>query len=326
MTILGNNSRATNVTVTSGSVSFPAPSNGMVNSISLYLIMGVQNNGTFTVNGRTEGTGGYASYTPMVVFIDLADIGAPLGPYLAGQTITLQFTGGGLNSVELFGASIGALDMWCDFEGDGSAPPSAPAFAPLAVPLSMSSWKITCSPVPGIVNSLVVQRSYDGGSSWSTVGTIIGDGGTITDVGVSRGSLQYAYAAVGTSGTSSLGPAFVCPTPTAPAADTLDTVSMTSWSVTTNIVRGTDSNNVQYEVQRSTDGGATWSTVYTGSPVLTTFGTYLTFTTIDTGVPAGPLAYRSIAQNSVADSISPVTNATAPIAPIGGPTYTEVLD
>jgi hypothetical protein len=200
--------------------------------------------------------------------------------------------------------------------GGGGGPtgvPGGPAFVPTVTPIDMSSWDVFCVasalPPPGggpqVVDSTNLQRSQNGGASWSTVATSPGFAGvTFHDTGVSRGPLSYRYVYTNSFGDSAPSPVAVCPAPEPPPAPIIAPVSMTSWQVGSSTG---SSHAVQFTIQRSTNGGGSWSTVGTANALFP-----IGFT--DTGVPSGPLAYRFLAQNSVADVAGPMTTAGAPTA------------
>jgi hypothetical protein len=242
----------------------------------------------------------------------------------AGQllNLTLGFTssgGGGVVQALVFGfaSPFGYYQIYGNFIPQAGLA-TTPA-APSASANSMTAWGVgygSQAYLGKIIQTITLQRSQDGGATWNTVDThtdntngLNGAQYSITDSGVAPGSLQYRVQATNASGTVSSA-VFVCPIPGTPGPPTLTPVSLTSWSLSWL----TGGNTAQYVVQRSTDGGGTWSTIATVA------GTSYT----DPSSPAGTLAYRVVAQNSVGTTTGLSTTAGAPGAPVA-PTLTETL-
>jgi titin len=184
--------------------------------------------------------------------------------------------------------------------------PTAPAFVVAQANLS-GTVAVAWGPVDGAV-SYVVDRSSDGGATWSQLVTT--SGMVYLDTNVQPG-VQYSYRAralgeSGTSGYANAASALTLPgVPSGPAALTLQAGQI---NVSWNAVTGAGS----YRVERSIDG-VNWTMV--GTTTLVSF--------TDTGLlPNAQYYYRVSATNSTGTSAaSAVVNAetlqTAPAAPAG---------
>ncbi|CCH72292.1 Laccase family multicopper oxidase (modular protein) [Nostocoides australiense Ben110] len=107
-------------------------------------------------------------------------------------------------------------------------------------------------------SSLVVRRSSDGGTTWTTVTTLAATATSYTDTGLTRGSTYlYQVGAVGAYGTSWSASASLIVV----LAPTGVNLTVTSGPVVNVTWVDAAVNETGYQVQRSTDGGITWSDV-----------------------------------------------------------------
>ncbi len=332
MAIVGNNSTSTAVFIqfigtTTASVTFSAPFDGHVASISMFCSQDSTAPGpdeTIQINFAMSNDGVLGLVMPHAAQSTTpATQTQPIvtGPFDAAQGTSIILTiSEPLGSiVKLYGASAGVWDIWADFQP--AAVPAAPSTAPVCAAQSISSWKVTptATATAPITTSIVIERSQDGGSSWVTAGTIASPATFFIDTGVSPGPLQYRTRNANTTGAGAPSPAFTCVAPLAPLAPTLTALSMTTWGIliNPNAAQTTIGPIVgQWRIQRSQDGGSTWSNIH--SQTTTPITAY-----VDT-VSAGALAYRTFAENSVGSTVSPTMTATAPVYS-SAPTYSEVL-
>jgi hypothetical protein len=282
-------------------VSFVAPFDGYIASISAHGGMGVAGPPSLRLNSVlvTPGTAPVTFTATMPT-----RVGVQNG---FSSSLTAQATGDVWLYSPTSNSTPSTADLWADFE---PAPvPGPPDQIALTATAIANGWRVfynslTLEPSsPQIVSAVKIQRSSDGGSTWTTINTSSTTIGQFDDTTQPSGSLRYRALNSNTQGDSAPGPVFVCAAPLAPGAPTLLPVSMTSWTVTW--IQG--AGGPLSDVQRSTDGGSTWSTVASNV-------TGTTFT--DTSVPAGPLSYRIVAKNTVGATTGPVTLGSAPAVPI----------
>src|SRR2546428_414569 len=159
----------------------------------------------------------------------------------------------------------------------------------------------------------MIERSANGGSIWTTI--VSNSGGTSTtysDTGLAAGT-TYTYRvsainSVGTSppsGTGSATTLAVAPSP--PTGLTATAVASSQISLSWSTPNNGGSAITGYKIERSADGGTTWSTLVanTGSRATTYSDTGVTHTTTYT--------YRVSAINSIGTSPPSITaSATTP--------------
>src|SRR5438445_45803 len=184
---------------------------------------------------------------------------------------------------------------------------------------------------PSNLNSLImdgykIERSTDGGTTWSTIVSSTGSTATTySDTGLVH-STTYTYRvsainSVGTSPSSNIASAKTFNVPTAPTGLTATAVSSSqinlSWTAPTN---NGGSAITGYKIERSTDGGTTWSTIVssTGSTATTYSDTGLVHSTTYTyRVSAINLAGTSAPSNTAsATTYNAVTTASTGLTEI----------
>src|SRR5207245_1533224 len=168
-----------------------------------------------------------------------------------------------------------------------------------------------------------VERATDGGTTWTILVANTGSAATAySDTGLTH-TTTYTYRvsainSVGTSSTSSTAPATtLAVAPSTPTGLTATTVSASqvnlSWTAPSD---NGGSAITGYKIERSTDGGTTWSTIVPNSGSASTAYS-------DTGLAHGvTYAYKVSAVNSVGTSSPPntasaTTLAVAPSTPTG---------
>src|SRR5205807_582022 len=168
-----------------------------------------------------------------------------------------------------------------------------------------------------------IERSADGGSTWSTL--VANSGSTATtysDTGLSH-STSYAYRvssinSVGTSSPSNIASAItlvVAPSPPTGLAATAVSSSQINLSWAPPADNG-GSAITGYKIERSADGGITWTALVanTGSAMTTYSDTALSHTTAYTYRVS---AINSVGTGSPSSTASATTLAVAPSSPTG---------
>src|SRR5881409_3258636 len=179
------------------------------------------------------------------------------------------------------------------------------------------SWTAPADNGGSAITGYKIERSTDGGSSWSTLVANTGiTGTTYSDTGLAH-TTTYTYRvsainSVGTSppsNTASATTSVVSSPPSGLAAAAVSSSQINlSWTAPTD---NGGSAITGYKVERSTDGGTTWSTLVanTGSSTTTYSDTGVTHTTTYT--------YRVSAINSI--GTSPPSNTASATTPIASP-------
>src|SRR2546426_932858 len=185
------------------------------------------------------------------------------------------------------------------------------------------SWSAPADNGGSAISGYKVERSTDGGTTWSTIVPNSGSASTAySDTGLAHG-VTYAYkvSAVNSVGTSSPSNTASATTlavaPSTPTGLTATTVSSSQVSLTWTAPADNGGSAVTgYNIERSTNGGSTLSTLVanTGSTATTYSDTRLTHTTT--------YAYRGSAINSIglcspSSTPSATTLAVAPSPPTG---------
>src|SRR5881296_74637 len=166
-----------------------------------------------------------------------------------------------------------------------------------------------------------IEKSTDGGSTWSTLVNTCGTSTRCSDTGLPHTTtFTYRVSAINSVGTgppsttASATTLAVAPSPPTGLAASASSSSQISLSWTAPTDNG-GSAITGYKIEKSTDGGTTWSTLVanTGNTAATYSDTGLTHTTTYT--------YRVSAINSIGtSSASSVASATTPIAAPSLPT------
>ncbi|TLY01990.1 MAG: fibronectin type III domain-containing protein, partial [Thaumarchaeota archaeon] len=166
-----------------------------------------------------------------------------------------------------------------------------------------------------------IERSTDGGTTWSALVNTCGTSTSCSDTGLPHTTtFTYRVSAINSVGTgspsttASAATLAVAPSPPTGLAASASSSSQISLSWTAPTDNG-GSAITGYKIERSTDGGTTWSTLVanTGNTATTYSDTGLTHTTTYT--------YRVSAINSIGtSSASSVASATTPIAAPSPPT------
>ena len=183
-----------------------------------------------------------------------------------------------------------------------------------------------------VVTGYRVERSADGGSTWTTV---VADTGSTTTAytvtGLTNGSAySFRTAAVNDAGTGSMSstasatPRTTPGPPTGVAPVDGDTQSALSWTAP-----GSDGGVAVtgYRIEQSTDGGTTWTTVVADTESTSTAYTVTGLTngsTYDFRVSAVNAAGTGAASSSAgASPVAPTTTTTAPTTSVGPTTTTS---
>jgi subtilase family serine protease len=154
------------------------------------------------------------------------------------------------------------------------------------------------------VTSNVVQRSANGGSTWTTLGSVSATATTYTDSTASAGTTYSyrVYASNGSVNSATSNVASVTTIPAAPQNVAATAASASQINVTWSNVAGATG----FRVDRSTDG-ATWSTVGTVGSGVTSFA--------NTGLAAGTTySYRVLATNGSGTSAASGTVSAKTLA------------
>src|SRR5207245_808826 len=225
--------------------------------------------------------------------------------------------------------------------GSPSSTASATTLAVTASPLNglsattVSSSQINLSWAPpadnggSAVTGYKVERSTDGGTTWSAL--VVNTASTATaysDTGLTH-TTTYTYRvssinSVGTSSPSNTASATtLAVAPASPTGLTATAASSSQTGLTWTAPSENGASTITgYKIERSTDGGSTWSTLVanTGSTATIYSDTGLTHTTTYTYRVS---ALNSVGTSSTSNSASATTLAVAPSSP-GAPTATSV--
>jgi hypothetical protein len=169
----------------------------------------------------------------------------------------------------------------------------------------------------GNEDGFIVQRSTDGGTTWSEAGQTVADVAVFSDTTViPGGSYLYQVYAFNANGNSSPSNTVQADVLNVVPADPTDLVATSVASTQVDLAWIDNSNNEDgFRVERSDDGGGTWGEVGTTAANVTSFG--------DTGLASGTgYMYRVYTFNAVGDSANPAgpitvttTSGTPPVAP-----------
>src|SRR6058998_2540166 len=183
------------------------------------------------------------------------------------------------------------------------------------------SWTAPADNGGSAITGYKIEKSTDGGSTWSTLVNTCGTSTRCSDTGLPHTTtFTYRVSAINSVGTgppsttASATTLAVAPSPPTGLAASASSSSQISLSWTAPMDNG-GSAITGYKIERSTDGGTTWSTLVanTGNTATTYSDTGLTHTTTYT--------YRVSAINSIGtSSASSVASATTPIAAPSLPT------
>jgi hypothetical protein len=183
-------------------------------------------------------------------------------------------------------------------------PPAAPTGL-AATPVSSARIDLSWNDV-ATETAFKIQRSPDGSTGWTQVGTTGANVTTFSDTGLTAGT-TYSYRVLATNSGGDSSPSNVATTTTSGSGPPPAPTGLTATAVSTSQIdlSWTDgSGETGYQVQRSPDGTTGWTQVGTTGANVTTFS--------DTGLAAGTTYYyRVLATNSGGDSSpSNVTPAT----------------
>lgn len=243
--------------------------------------------------------------------------------HLATRTKTYSLIAGQAQSVKVYARIDGLYSGGTPTVEFDHAIPARPIVAPLA-PTSPSAVRQTDTHAVVIWTNnstssapwenVIIQR-FDG-VSWVEVAVIVGWATGWNDYGVQPNKrYQYSIRAWNAAGGSPWAfTGFILNTPSAPTGaavvKTGATSARVSWSDASQSETG-------FEIQRSTDGGATWAAAGTATENATSF--------IDSAVPAGSVVYRVRAvAGSLASAWSAKTNAITTSTPPAAPTVTAL--
>src|SRR5437867_6143423 len=236
------------------------------------------------------------------------------------HTTTYTYRVSAINSV---GTSSPSITTSATTLAVAPSPPTGLAATTVSSSQINLSWTAPADNGGSAMTGYKIERSTDGGSTWSTLVANTGiSGTTYSDIGLTHGATYtYRVSAINSIGTGS-------PSDTASATTLAVTASpLNGLSATTasssqiNLSWAPPADNggsaiTGYKIERSTDGGSTWSTLVanTGSTATSYSDTVLTHTTTYT--------YRASSINSVGTSspsstTSATTLAVAPSPPTG---------
>ena len=230
----------------------------------------------------------------------------------AGTTPSAAFQDIGLASATTYTYRVVATNA------GGDSAPSATASATTLDPPPPAPTGLTATPVSSVqidltwqasagATSYRVERSTNGGSSWVTAGTTPGTT-SFSDTGLTAAT-TYTYRVVATNagGDSAPSPGAVATTPVAPpeAPTGVTATPVSSTQISTGWQPGAGATG--YRVERSANGGASWTTA--GTTATTAFN--------DTGLTASTTyTYRVFATNAAGESTPSATaTATTLVAP-----------
>ncbi|QOV88077.1 fibronectin type III domain-containing protein [Humisphaera borealis] len=216
-------------------------------------------------------------------------------------------------------------------ESNGSA--ADDVTTPLAMPTTLAatsptatSVALTWTNVSTAAEDVVIERSADAGSNWTTVATIAASNDDYTDSTVTEGTAYlYRISAVKTGNASATtGSVAVTTLPAAPTGVSTTSITTTGLTVTwTDNAAGEDG----FEVEVSTDGGDTWSTAGTADDVA---GTGDTGSLVQTGLTEGSTyvyRVRATSGGRLSAWSSTHTVDTRPVAPsaLAVTTFTDTV-
>ena len=222
----------------------------------------------------------------------------------AGMTYTYQVRA--TNAVGSSAASNTATATTAAAPAVPTAPSSLTATAASATQVNLT-WAAATGQI-----AYAVDRSTDGGATWTIVGTPTTT--SYGDAGLTAGT-TYTYRvratnAVGSSAASNTATATTTAAPTVPTAPSSLTATAAS-ATQVNLTWAAATGQIAYAVDRSTDGGATWTIV--GTPTTTSYG--------DAGLTAGTTyTYQVRATNAVGSSAASTTATATTPTPTPTPT------
>ena len=235
---------------------------------------------------------------------------------IAGTGTGLTFSDTGLAAATTYGYRVIAVGTGGDSlvsataTATTSAGPPSPPTGVTATAVSSSEIDLSWAASVG-ATGYQVERSSDGGANWSIAGTTTST--VLKDVGLNA-EATYAYRVIATSAAGNSNPSSTATatTPTAPPSAPTG-VTATAISSTEIQVGWTSSSGATgYRVERTANGGSTWTQV--GTTTASSFH--------DTGLtPATTYDYRVFATNAGGESSpSAVATATTIVAPPATPT------
>jgi len=162
-------------------------------------------------------------------------------------------------AVNAYGSTAGT-----QFTVTTSALPSTPGVAAVSG-ITMSSFNLTMPSLPANTDSLTLQNSTDGGTTWNTQNTGLAGGAGVAKSGLTAGTAYtYRLLAVNTGGATA-GATFTATTGALPGVPDVGWTNYTSsTSLTLTMPPWLPSNATSFTVQNSPDGGTTWNTQNTG--------------------------------------------------------------
>ncbi len=254
-----------------------------------------------------------------------------VGKYHFPIAATIDVTDSSGNTIASSPASIYGGDTFTVSSG-GTATISQPPTNLVASSISPSqinlSWSAPSDNGGSVITGYAIDRSTDGGTTWSTIVSNTGSiETTYSNTGLSSNtSYTYRVSAIngiGTSSPSNTASATTGTQTTAPSSPT-GLVASASSSSQINLSWTAPSNNggstiTGYKIERSTNGGTTWSTIVpnTGSSSTTYSDTGLASSTTYTYRVSAINAIGTSSPSNIVSATTAGTGATVPQPPTG---------
>lgn len=195
--------------------------------------------------------------------------------------------------------TIGDVSVLLDLLTTAPAAPAAPTNLSVAL-TAQTAITLTWTDASDNEDGFKIERSLDGSSGWTQVGTVGANVATYADTGLTCNTPYYyrarAYNAAGDSAYSNVanGTTAACPL-TPPATPTNLTVALVSQTAITLTWTDASDNEAGFKIERSPDGSSGWAQVGTVGANVTTY--------VNSGLtPATPYFYRVLAYNTGGDS------------------------